>query len=136
VDVVASLTAAPAPVVYAAQVGRLALQVTGLPEGAAAAIRLVGNGVDRSVAGTATVDSLPAGSYTITSVPILAGGDRWAPTPASQPLAIVTGGTATATVSYALASGTLAVSFVGLPAGPRRARRRRGLRRAAGQCQH
>ncbi|MFN7798530.1 hypothetical protein [Gemmatimonas sp.] len=117
VDVVASLTAAPAPVPYAAQVGRLTLQVTGVPAGAAAAIRLVGNGVDRSVAGHATVDSLPAGSYTVTATSILAGGDRWAPTPATQPLAITTGGTSTATVSYMLASGSLAVTFVGLPAG-------------------
>jgi hypothetical protein len=117
VDVVASLTAAPAPVPYAAQVGRLTLQVTGVPEGAAAAIRVVGNGVDRSVAGHATVDSLPAGSYTITATSILAGGDRWAPTPATQPLAIATGGTSTATVSYMLASGALAVTFAGLPAG-------------------
>lgn len=117
VDVSASLTAVAAPVTYTAQVGRLVLSATGLPEGTAPALRLQGNGIDRRFTSAGTVDSLPIGSYTVSAAAVLAGDDRWAATPASRTVSITTGGSSTADFSYALASGSIAVAFTGLPAG-------------------
>lgn len=117
VDVTPSLVAAPAPVTYAAQVGRLVLSTAGLPEGAAPALRLQGTGIDRRFTSAGTVDSLPVGSYTVTAAPVLAGDDRWAATPATRTVSITTGGSSTADFAYALASGSIAVAFTGLPAG-------------------
>jgi hypothetical protein len=117
VDVVASLVAAPAPVSYSAQVGRLVLQSSGLPTGSNPALRVVGNGIDRSFTSAGTVDSLPVGTYTVTAAPVLVDSDRWAAAPVSQTLTITTGNASTASFTYALASGALAVSFTGLPSG-------------------
>ncbi|MFN8979288.1 MAG: hypothetical protein ACK5ZZ_12005 [Gemmatimonadaceae bacterium] len=117
VDVIASLVAAPAPVVYVAQVGRLAVTVNGLPDGAAAALTLAGAGLTRTLASSATLDSLPAGSYTLSAASVTAGPDRYAATPASQTIAVTVGTTVSAAATYQLASGSLAVSVLGLPAG-------------------
>ncbi len=116
VDVSASLVAAPAPVAYAAQVGRLVLQSSGLPAGSPAALRVVGNGIDRSFAGPGTVDSLPVGTYSVTAAPVFVGTDRWAATPSPQTITVTTGTASTASFTYALASGAITVSFSGLPA--------------------
>ena len=117
VDVTASLTAAPAPVAYAAQVGRLVLQASGLPDGTSASLRVVGQGIDRTFASGGTVDSLPAGSYTVSAAAVLAGTDRFAPAPASQVVTIATGASASAAFAYTLASGSLTVTLTGLPTG-------------------
>lgn len=117
VDVTASLTAAPAPVTYAAQVGRLVLQATGLPGGTNPSLRVVGQGIDRAFTSGGTVDSLPVGTYTVSAAAVLAGTDRWAPTTASQPVTVTTGASSTAAFTYALASGSLTVTVGGLPNG-------------------
>ena len=117
VDVAASLIAAPAPVVYSAQVGRLVLQAGGLPEGTNPSLRVVGNGIDRTFTSGGTVDSLPVGTYTVSAAAVFANTDRWAASPASQQVNITTGNSSAASFTYALASGSLAVSFTGLPAG-------------------
>lgn len=117
VDVVASLTAAPATITYVAQVGTLALTVNGLPSSAEGAITLFGNGITRTLTTTGTADSLPVGSYTLTASAIVADGDRYAPTTASQNIVITTGTSSKATVTYALASGSLALTVRGLPDG-------------------
>lgn len=117
VDVVASLTAAPATITYVAQVGALALTVNGLPSSAEGAVTLSGNGVTRTFTTTGTADSLPVGSYTLTASAIVADGDRYAPTVASQNIVITTGTARPATVTYALASGSLALTLRGLPEG-------------------
>lgn len=114
-DVVASLTAAPAPVLYAAQVGRLALQLTGLPEGAVPSLRVVGNGYDRSFTSAGTIDSLPAGTYTVSAAPMLSGTDRYAPAPTSREVTITTNGVTPAAFSYTLSSGALTITLNGLP---------------------
>ena len=116
-DVIASLVAAPAPVTYAAQVGRLVLQATGLPEGTQPALRVVGAGVDRAFTSAGSVDSLPIGTYTVSATAVMAGSDRWAAAPASQQVTIATGATSTAAFSYGLSSGALVVRWTGLPAG-------------------
>ena len=117
VDVTASLIAAPAPVAYAAQVGRLMLQSTGLPGGSAPVLRVVGTGIDRSVTGPGAVDSLPVGTYTVSAAPVLVGNEKWVSTPASQTVTISTGSTSTASFTYALAPTVVDVPVTGLPNG-------------------
>ena len=117
VDVTASLVAAPAPVTYSAQVGRLVLQSSGLPGGSTPALRVVGTGIDRSFAGPGTVDSLPVGTYIVSAAPVLVGSEKWVPTPASQTLTITTGGTSTASFTYALVPTVVDVPVTGLPNG-------------------
>lgn len=122
VNVVASLVAAPATFTYVAQAGQLALTVNGLPAQTAGAITLSGNGLSRTFTGSVTIDSLPAGTYTLAATSVSAGAesadaDRYAPTPAAQNITIGTGTTATASVTYALASGSLALTIRGLPEG-------------------
>ncbi len=114
-DVVASLTASPAPVVYAAQVGRLVLQATGLPDGAAPSLRVVGSGYDRSFTSAGTIDSLPAGNYTVSAAPVQSGTDRYAAAPASQQVTITTNGLTPAAFNYTLASGAFTLTLNGLP---------------------
>lgn len=117
IDVIASLTAAPAPVAYAAQVGSLALTVTGLPTDAAGALTLSGNGISRALTTTGTTDSLPDGTYTLSASAVVVSGDRFAPTPATQTVRISTGASVPAGVQYTLASGSLALTLIGLPNG-------------------
>jgi hypothetical protein len=59
-------------------------------------LRVVGTGIDRSFTGPGSVDSLPVGTYTVSAAPVLAGNEKWVPTPASQAVTITTGGTSTA----------------------------------------
>ena len=117
VDVTASLVAAPAPVAYAAQVGRLVLQSSGLPVGGTPLLRVVGAGIDRSVTGPGTLDSLPVGTYTVTAAPVLVGNEKWVPTPAAQTVTISTGSTSTASFTYTLAPTVVDVPVTGLPNG-------------------
>lgn len=121
VNVVASLVAAPATVTYVAQVGRLVLDVTGLPAQAAGAITLTGNGVSRTLTTSGTIDSLPVGTYVLAATAVTAGSgadpDRYAPTITSQNITIATGASANASVAYAFASGSVAITLRGLPEG-------------------
>jgi hypothetical protein len=122
VNVVASLVAAPATITYIAQAGRLSLTVSGLPAQTAGGITLSGNGVSRTITGNATIDSLPVGTYALAATMVSAGSesadaDRYTPTPATQNITIGTGTTAAASVTYALASGSIALTVRGLPEG-------------------
>ncbi len=117
VDVTASLVAAPAPVSYAAQVGRLVLQSSGLPTGSSPALRVVGNGIDRSFAGPGTVDSLPVGTYAVTAAPVVVGVDRWAGSPSPQTVTIANNAASTASFTYALVPTVVDVPVTGLPNG-------------------
>ena len=117
VDVAASLTATPAPVTYAAQVGRLALTVNGLPTGTTAPLRLTGPGIDRVVTGVAVVDSLPIGPYTITASAVRTTTDRYAPAVAARALTIATGATVAAEFTYGVVPTVVDVPVTGLPAG-------------------
>lgn len=98
--------------------GALALTVGGLPPGASAAIQVTGpGGFAASVGATQTLTGLAPGQYTLAASQVLAADAAWAPAPASQSVAIAAGGTASAAVNYALASGALTLTFAGVPAG-------------------
>lgn len=82
--------------------GNLSIQVTGLPPGTAAAVSVTGpGGYSESVTATATLTDLAPGAYTVTAVPVADAGFSYQD--ASPANATVTdGGTATATVTYAI----------------------------------
>lgn len=121
VDVVASLTAAPATITYVAQVGALALTTQGLPASAQSIVTLSGNGIARALtvasASTVFADSLPPGTYTLTTASVTAEGDRYAPTLASHQVTVSSGASTPVTIIYALASGSLSLTLRGLPDG-------------------
>jgi len=117
VTVVASIVATPAIVAYRTPVGRLAISSTGLPIGTKATFSLAGSVVTRSVVGDATVDSLPPGSYTVTTSSLSANGNTYAPIPPTIVVAVTDGTTSNARFAFGPTTGGLSVSLSGLPDG-------------------
>ncbi|HEX6104466.1 MAG TPA: hypothetical protein VFZ26_02715, partial [Gemmatimonadales bacterium] len=74
-------TPATAQVAYAVSTGNLAVTVTGLPAGAAAAVTVTGpGGFEQSLSASGTLTSVAPGSYTVTAEPVSAGGSQYSPT--------------------------------------------------------
>ena len=117
VQVAASLTAAPATVTYAAQIGRVAVTTSGLPANAAPAMTLTGGSVTRALSAPATVDSLPAGTYELSAALVTATGVRYAPVTTTQSVVVTTGNTTTITVAFAPVPTVVEVPVSGLPNG-------------------
>jgi glucose/arabinose dehydrogenase len=99
--------------------GSLAVTISGLPAGTSAAVTVTGPaGFSRSVTGTETLGQLTPGSYTISASSVTASDGRYAPSPATLSVTVAAGSTpASASVTYALATGSLTVTISGLPAG-------------------
>lgn len=117
VTVSASLVAAPATVTYVAQVGRVVVSTSGLPPNAVPVMTLTGDAVTRGLSGASSLDSIPAGTYTLSAAPLTAAGVRYAPAPASQRLTVTTGNTTTTNVGYAALPTVVEVPVSGLPTG-------------------
>ncbi len=117
VTVAASLVASPAGVIYAAQVGRLVVTTSGLPDGTTPTLTLVGaNGV-QALSGATSLDSLPVGQYQVTAVSLTAGGVKYAPAAGSQSAAITTGVTTSVNVAFSVLPTVVEVPVSGLPDG-------------------
>jgi glucose/arabinose dehydrogenase len=99
--------------------GRLTLAIAGLPPAVSASVTVSGPGGFQLVVGSSrTIASLDPGSYTVTAATVTASGVRYAPSPATQTVLVTSGAAATATpITYAVASGRLALTILGLPAG-------------------
>lgn len=98
--------------------GSLALEVTGLPAGLDGNVAVTGpGGFNRSVRRTETLSALGPGSYSITATPVTAGDGQYVPAPASQPVTVSAGETASAGVAYSAVERSLAITVAGLPAG-------------------
>lgn len=110
---------ASATVDYALTGGSIDLAVAGLPSGASPRLRLSGPDLQRDVSAAGIIEALPAGTYVIRiDTTQNADGDRFASQAPSLTLIIHPSLTAIpATVTYAAASGTLALSITGLPPG-------------------
>ncbi len=117
VSVLASATPVEATVAYAVGTGAVAVVMTGLPSGTTASAILSGpNGYQHTINGAGIVTNLQPGAYTLAGAGVTAGVDRYAPSNTSLQLSIAAGVTpVAATVSYVLASGSMAVAMVGLP---------------------
>lgn len=99
--------------------GSLAVSVSGLPGGASAHVLVTGPvGFTRSVDSSETLSDLTPGNYTLTASEVAAGGSLYAANPDSQVVVVSQGTTpASASVTYQVAGGSLAVNISGLPSG-------------------
>lgn len=118
VSVSPSTTPIAVAVPYQLATGALVVAVSGLPDGSNGSAVVTGPGAyQRSVAPGELLANLSPGRYTITGVPVTLGGDSYrVPSPVAVDLAPATT-PVSATLAYALASGRLAISVNGLPAG-------------------
>jgi len=100
-----------------AQFGSLVVTISGLPTGASAGVTVTGPGTfSRVVTATTTLTSLAAGTYSMSVADVTHDGSIYSGSPANQSIGVSAGATVTApSVSYALASGSLALTFSGLP---------------------
>ncbi len=99
--------------------GSLAIGIEGLPPGVLGAIVVSGSqGYQKTLTTGQTLAGLTPGSYSVAASEVTADGDRFTPSPASQSVAVTSGGApVTASVAYQLVTGRLAVSVSGLPTG-------------------
>lgn len=118
VAVPASTLPVPATFTYAIASGSLTVSLTGLPDGATGTATITGPaGFRQSVTSGATVGNLTPGSYIITGEPVTVGLDEYrVSTPVTVQVVPSTVPQA-AELRYALATGRLALTISGLPAG-------------------
>ncbi|MEP6780051.1 MAG: hypothetical protein ABJC26_09195, partial [Gemmatimonadaceae bacterium] len=87
---------------YARIGGKLAVTVSGLPNGTPAALQLNGGNTPIAITGSTTID-LAAGSYTLVASPVSVGSITYNPTSLSTPVTIAVGNTTAASITYSLA---------------------------------
>ncbi|NOT10170.1 MAG: hypothetical protein HOP28_18405 [Gemmatimonadales bacterium] len=99
--------------------GRLAITIEGLPGGVSASVNVSNQvGYQKSITAGEVLTSLTPGSYSIVAQEVTADGDRYAPAPTAQNVAVVAGTTGTtAAVAYLKVTGRLQVVVSGVPAG-------------------
>ncbi len=109
---------AVATVRYAPLPSALDVVIAGVPGGVAAPV-LVTTPTDSviSASGSAVHTSVASGTWRIAADTLLSGGSRYTPSTASQEFAVLHGDTARTSLTYSVASGAIAVSLGGLPAG-------------------
>jgi uncharacterized protein (DUF2141 family) len=117
----AACAGAPTPPDDDEDPGALAVLVSGLPTGAAAAVTVSGPiGFADAIAASETYAGLAPGSYAVAAAAVSFEGVTFAASVAGSPATVPAGGLATATVAYAATSsapGSLTVTIDGLPGG-------------------
>lgn len=117
VEVRVSVEPASVTVAYQITTGSIALNVTGLPQGALAAVTVSGpSGYYRQVTQSVTLASLPTGSYVVTGGTVTEGsGHVYSAAPLVQTVNVVASEIPrNVTARYALATGALEVIVSGL----------------------
>jgi hypothetical protein len=116
VVVASSLTPAQVNVVYALATGSIQLNISGLPQGANAAVTVTGPAnFSANVTASTVLESLTPGQYTVTASNVTAGS-LYQPAPATQLVNVPASVEAVVVnVFYASAGTTLSVSVLGLP---------------------
>ena len=96
--------------------GSLAVEISGVPAGTLVSVTVTGAGFSRVVTASETLSDLVPGTYTLTAGAITRDGVRYSPSNATQTVT-VTGGNvaASASVTFAVSSGALAVTIGGIP---------------------
>jgi glucose/arabinose dehydrogenase len=84
------------------QAAQLVVTVAGVPAGAQAAVTITGPGTSSSATATTTLTNLAPGTYTVAATNIVSSGSVFAPQTITQNVTAVAGGTASATVTYAI----------------------------------
>ncbi len=119
VNVARGSAAASATVTYALVTARLAVNVTGLPNGVNASVTVTGPGGYANVLTSSTaIELLTPGAYTITAADVVSGGVTYRPAPTTQTVQLPASTTqVTANVVYSVGTGSLTVTIDGLGAG-------------------
>ncbi len=107
------------PVHYNISTGSLAVSVSGVPSGVAAAITVTGpNNFSQAVSSTTTLSLLTPGTYTIAASSLTHSGTTYTPSPLTQQRVVSASlQPANASVVYARASGAITIAATGLPSG-------------------
>jgi hypothetical protein len=101
VQVNAGSTRANVTVTYVAQPGRLAVLVSGLTGGTAAAVSVSGpSGFSASVTASDTLDGLAPGAYVVAAANVTSGATTFQAGPATQEVSVASGTLVTASVGY------------------------------------
>ena len=118
-ELTAASRTALAEIAYAVSTARLAVNITGLPNGVNAAVTVTGPvGYTNTLTSSTAINLLAPGTYTITAADVVSGGTTYRPTPATQTMQLPASTTqVAATVVYTAVTGSLAVTIGGLPAG-------------------
>ncbi|MGQ0712142.1 MAG: PQQ-dependent sugar dehydrogenase [Gemmatimonadaceae bacterium] len=111
--------ATPASVTYAVVTARLAVTITGLPNGVNASVTVTGpNGYTNTLTSSAALEFLAPGAYTITAADIVSGDATYRAAPATQTVQLTASTTqVAANVVYAEGTGALTVTISGLSGG-------------------
>jgi len=104
----------PNPPTNPGATGSLQVNITALPTGTNASVRVTGPGnYSQDLTASQTLSSLAPGSYTVTAASVGTGTVTYAPSPATQTVTVAAGATASASVSYGAGALTLALAQVG-----------------------
>ncbi len=119
VNVPASTSATQAAINYALASGALSVTVTGVPQGSTASVTVTGpGGFTAQLTGSATLNDLAPGTYTIAATSITSGVHVYAPSPSSQGVTVSASAVPVpVSVVYGLNSGLMALTVTGLPQG-------------------
>ncbi|XYJ10077.1 PQQ-dependent sugar dehydrogenase [Telluria sp. B2] len=102
---------APGP---GASTGSLQVNITALPAGTNAAVRVTGpNNFTQDLTSSQTLSGLAPGSYTVAASNVTVGAATYTPTPATQSVSVSAGATASASVAYGAGTLGLTLSQVG-----------------------
>lgn len=97
-----SLTSAAAAAAANKNNNSIRVTINGLPVGTSASVTVSGpGGYSKAVSATTTLSSLANGTYTVSASTVVVNGTTYAPTPATQAVAVNKGSTGNATVTYA-----------------------------------
>jgi glucose/arabinose dehydrogenase len=113
---------AVAEIAYAIATARMAVNITGLPNGVNADVTVTGpEGFTRALTASAPLELLAPGAYTIVAADVTSGGTTYRPAPMTQAVNLLASPTpVTVNVVYAATTegtGSLTVTVDGLPAG-------------------
>jgi hypothetical protein len=98
--------------------GTLVVDVTGLPAGAKASVRVTGpNQFIQLIPATTTLENLVPGEYIVVRDTVLFQGTRYGVADVKDTITVATGRTESAPVPYAIASGSLTITLNGLQSG-------------------
>jgi glucose/arabinose dehydrogenase len=107
-----------AEVAYAVSTARLAVNITGLPNGVNADVRVTGPGYNSVLTSSTAINFLTPGTYTVTAADVTSGGTTYRPAPTTQTIQLPASTTqVAANVIYAVGTGSLTVTVSGLGAG-------------------
>lgn len=98
--------------------GAIVLDITGLPAGATADIRVIGPGeFDQTVPATTTLEKLQPGEYTVSINTVTHSNALFTSALTQQKHQVVAGRTETSAIAYALTGGSIDLNISGLPTG-------------------